>query len=362
MKILFITDSLGRGGKERRLVELIKSLKKNQVDLRLIVLYDLIEFEEIYKIGIKIDKIIRSFKFDLSISYKIFKICSDFKPDVINTWGLMPSIFAAPVAKFKKIKFVNSMIINAPIKLDMKTRIFSKIIFPLSDRVVGNSCAGLRSYNIDQERGIVIYNGYDLSRSRNLIEKSVVKNQWKVKTRYICGMVAVFRDHKDYFTLIEAAKIILAKRNDISFILVGDGPTYKEIKDMSENMENIIFTGRRTDVESIINIFDIGILSTFTEGISNSILEYMALGKAVIATDGGGTNELVNNNLTGYLVPKKSPVILSEKIEFLIDNEELRNQFGSAGQKRINEEFNIEFMVSNYYSLFKDVILKKQVR
>jgi glycosyltransferase involved in cell wall biosynthesis len=359
MKILFITDSLGRGGKERRLVELIKNLKINQVDIRLIVLYDLIEFEEIHKIGIKIHKLIRSFKFDLSISYKILKICSEFKPDIINTWGLMPSIYATPVAKFKKIKFINSMIINAPIELDMKTKIFSKIILPLSDIIVGNSYAGLRSYNIDENRGIVIYNGYDLSRSKNLIKKIDVKNQLKVKTRYLCGMVAVFRDHKDYITLIEAAKIIFTKRNDISFVMVGDGPTYEQIKEISKNMENIFFTGRRTDVESIINIFDIGILSTFTEGISNSIMEYMALGKAVIATEGGGTNELVKDNVTGILVPKKSPRILAEKIELLIDNEELRSQLGSAGQKRIYEKFNIELMVSNYYNLFKDVVREK---
>ena len=87
--------------------------------------------------------------------------------------------------------------------------------------------------------------------------------------------------------------------------------------------------GRQSDVESIINISNICVLTTNVkihgEGISNSILEYMAMGKPVIASCGGGTNEIVEDAVTGFLISPLSPRELAEKIEILIDNPEFEN-------------------------------------
>ena len=93
---------------------------------------------------------------------------------------------------------------------------------------------------------------------------------------------------------------------DITFIAVGDGPYLSDYqrKVRESNCSNVVFTGMQSDVESIINIFDIGILLTDTikygEGISNSIIEYMALKIPVIATYDKGTSEIINNNITWY--------------------------------------------------------------
>ena len=109
-------------------------------------------------------------------------------------------------------------------------------------------------------------------------------------------MVAGFDKRKDFATLIEAAIDICRERSDLVFMFVGGGPDWELLRSrVPQSMINnqIIFTGKRTDVESVIQIFDIGLLITFYEGISNSIIEYMALGKPVIATDGGGTSEII---------------------------------------------------------------------
>ena len=113
--------------------------------------------------------------------------------------------------------------------------------------------------------------------------------------------------------------------------------------------------GAHDQVESIINIFDIGVLSTFTEGISNSIMEYMALSKPVVATEGGGTKELVVNGETGILIPPKSPAILAEKINYLLRSPQLLESMGTKGKKRIENLFNIKQMGESFEAIFNKI-------
>jgi glycosyltransferase involved in cell wall biosynthesis len=89
-------------------------------------------------------------------------------------------------------------------------------------------------------------------------------------------------------------------------------------------------------VESYINVMDVCVLATFTEGISNSVMEYMALGKPVVATEGGGTGELVRSGETGFLVKPSDPGMMAGKIEELISDEELRKRMGEMGKDRIS--------------------------
>ncbi len=101
---------------------------------------------------------------------------------------------------------------------------------------------------------------------------------------------------------------------------------------------------------------DICVLSTFTEGISNAILEYMALEKPVIATDGGGTNEIVENEKTGFLIPQKNPSALAEKLDVLLNDKDLRIKMGKAGREQIERQFSIENMVGSYIESYTKLI------
>ena len=94
-------------------------------------------------------------------------------------------------------------------------------------------------------------------------------------------------------------------------------------------------------------------LATFTEGISNAILEYMALAKPVVATGGSGTEELVEDGITGFLVRTSDPLQLAEKLEILLNNEVLRKEMGLAGHERVGKHFSINRMVTEYVNLYK---------
>src|SRR5690606_16758822 len=142
----------------------------------------------------------------------------------------------------------------------------------------------------------VIYNGINLNRFSKLQPAEKTKIKFGIKTKFTIVMVANITKNKDYEMFISVAKYVSSIRNDITFLCIGDiknSDLFNKMKLLAMNCDNILFTGRVDDVENLINICEIGILFSnkkyHGEGVSNAILEYMALNKPVIANDAGGT-------------------------------------------------------------------------
>jgi glycosyltransferase involved in cell wall biosynthesis len=364
IRILYIIDALGPGGAERRLVQLLGGLDGDVFSSKLVLLTDIIHYAEVHDLGTEIITLKRKIKKDPSISFRLYGICKKWRPDIIHAWGSMTATYAGPVAKLLGIKLINAMIADAPVRLDSKHKTRSFLSFPFSDVIQANSHAGLKAYGVPADKGNVVHNGFDFERIVDLKAPQEIREELNITTRHVVGMVAGFRYHKDHASLIAAALTILERRDDVTFVCVGDGPEMARIQRLAGGNDKIIFAGRRTDVESLVNIFDIGILLTdldkHGEGISNSIMEYMALRKPVIATDGGGTRELVTDGETGFLIPQKSPGTLAQRINDLLDNDEMRQTMGIKGEKKIREEFSIARMISGHVSSYRSLVHPSQ--
>ena len=370
MKILFLIDSMTSGGKERRLTELMKRLAGYpDISFDLAIMSKEIHYQDVFDLKIPIHFILRKRKKDFSVLIKFYKLCKETKPDIIHCWDGMTAIYISPICKILKIKLVNGMIVDTPTHFNFlnKSWVRSKLTFPFSDLIIGNSKAGLEAYNAPEKKAVCIYNGIDISRFENLKDKKAMFLELfdeELRHDFVIGMVAAFEDRKDYKTLVDAAMILIESDPDIRFVLVGSGKNFEEI-DISIPLQlksKILLLGKRSDVESIVNIFDVGVLLTNSkvhgEGISNSILEYMALSKPVIATRGGGTNELVLDQVNGYLIDTESSEQLVEKIKILKRNAQLRNEIGINGKRLIVENFNANLMTKNYLDQYKKLINK----
>ena len=362
MKILFFIDSLRSGGKERRLTELMKVLiQQENIEFEIVVMSDELHYKEILNLGIRIHYLIRKTKKDIFVFTKFYKLCKFFKPDIVHCWDSMTAIYSIPACKLLHIKLINGQITDTLGKLSIsnKPRLRSLITFPLSDLIIGNSKKGLEIYKAPVNKSVCIYNGFNFLRVDHILSNETIRTQLKIKTKYLIGMVASFSENKDYETYFKAAKLLLAKRNDITFLAIGDKTDSLFCRCLiSDNLnENILLLGPRSDVESLVNAMDICVLSTFTEGISNSILEYMAIGKPVIATIGGGTNEIVQDQLSGLLISQSNPTELAEKVEILLNNPELRIRMGKYGYDRIRNNFSIDAMVSQYIDEYQKMLI-----
>jgi len=363
MKILIFIESLRPGGKERRVVELIRGMNQlYYTNFELVLTNNIVHYKSTLSTNIKIQILPKDNYFKRV--YSVLKICIKSKPDIIHSWGYLESVFVLPYLFFNKTKLINSMISTGEEKITTLSSkwLVAKLTFPFSAIILSNSFSGLKSFKISFNKRKVIHNGFDFKRIKKLVDKEDIRRELNINSDITIGMVATFSKKKDYKTLIEVAISILNCSSKIVFILIGDGPELLNIKNaIPKNFRNnFVFTGTVRNVESFINIFNIGILlsnSEFhAEGISNSIMEYMALGKPVIATKGGGTSEIVMNNQTGFLIEPKNQVQLENKINFLLSNPDLAKEMGEKGKIRIKEHFSLDKMVDETYQLYNEVL------
>src|ERR1700676_4085129 len=124
MKILMIIDSLDKGGKERRMLELIKGLKSRQdgFDIYLISLTDVVEYEYVYDLPIKFEIIKRKYKKDITVVYKLRKIISSFKPDIIHSWSTMASVYLSIANFFSRVPVVSGVLADAFANLNLSDK------------------------------------------------------------------------------------------------------------------------------------------------------------------------------------------------------------------------------------------------
>ena len=365
MKILMIIDSLGRGGKERRMLELLKALKvRNDIQVELVIFSSNIAYPEVHDMGMPVHILERKPKKDPRIFFRFYKLCKQFGPDMIHSWGTMSTIYAIPAAKRMGVTLINANIADAPNNLNFRDSRFlrAKLTFPFSDVILGNSEAGLRAYQAPSKKSRCIYNGFDFRRMDNLKEAGEVREMLGVDAPLLVGMVGAFHDRKDYDTYLKAAQLVLKERQDVNFLAIGGGPNLERCKKLvaDEFTDKIIFPGQLSQVESVINILDIGVLATNSlvhgEGISNAIVEYMIFGKPVIASDGGGTPEIVRDGENGFLVPPLSKEKLAEKILYLLARPELAREMGENGTRHIRENFSLQRMESQFIHLYEALL------
>ena len=362
MRVVHIIESLGSGGKERQLVELLKGHSKLPgLECELIIMSNDIHYNHIDNLDLPVHIMTRNLRKDPSVFFRLFRLLRDRKYDILHSWGTMCSIYSLPAVLILKIKFVNGFLRNAPPKLSINDRLWiaCKLTFTFSDAIVANSKAGLKAYNAPSKKSHYIYNGFDLNRIENLPDPTLVKKKYHVNTEFVIGMVASFSERKDYSTFLTAAKIVLSNRNNVTFLAVADGVNFEScMKSVPENHKNrIIFTGKIKDVESLVQVMNIGVLtSVHGEGISNTIMEYMSLGKPVVVTDCGGNGELVIDGETGYLVQNGDFNGLADRLVSLLDDSRQAGKMGRLGNERLKAVFDLERMTQDYATLYQKLL------
>jgi len=349
--ILMVIGSLGAGGKERQLMIHLKSLKEQgQFRTVLTVLNPGGSREK--EVARYLDKFVRLSKSGIvnlfSAIFTLVQLVRKNDIQLIHSWGSGAWDFISLiVAKWCRIPFLHNGIQSAPAKLDFSNKL-SRFSALFADVIVANSSAGLSAFNFkNHPKAKIIYNGMDLNRFSN-IRASALENK-------IC-MVANFRKEKDHETMIRALMDIKDAFPKIVLILVGhDYGTLSKSELLVNQLglsDNVKFVTNTLNPEPYIAQSKVCILSTHGEGISNVLLEYMALNKPAIVSDNGGNPEVVLDGVTGYLVSPKSSYEISSRVIELLRDEELAKNMGRAGRNRVEEVFSITKMAAAFNDLY----------
>ncbi len=358
ISILFLIGSLGVGGKERQLIELIYGLPKERFICHLFVKN--LDAYYISRVSEKLDSLhsLEKRKFRLSDCFTVAKQIGTIKPDIVCSWTNITSHFALSARLLTRHRYgiMNCCIRNAPNELSAVLRL-ERRLYSLYRCVIANSHAGLAAYGQSGKKGrYVLYNGFDTARvptcSRN--EARAMLGLDTKKTLLV--MVASCSKLKDHETLLRGFARFCRDNSPERYqlLLVGDGERRPFLEKMASELgisSSVSFMGRRNDVELILRASDISVLSStswFGEGISNSILESLACGTPVIASDSPGTREVIEDGKNGLLFPGGEHRALAEKIEILVKDDTKRNEFIRAGRATISGKFSIPAMIESF--------------
>jgi len=176
---------------------------------------------------------------------------------------------------------------------------------------------------------------------------------------FVVGTVARLSKQKGIEYLLYAAKRVIKQFSDITFFIAGKGPLASQLKELSIKLgisDKVKFLGFRNDIPELLSVIDIFVLPSLWEGMPNVVLEAMAAGKPVIATDTGGSKDLIDSNINGVLVEPGNSEALAEAILKLLGNPAQRQRLGESARKTVKERFPIDKMVSKTEQIYTQLL------
>jgi sugar transferase (PEP-CTERM/EpsH1 system associated) len=297
------------------------------------------------------------------------------RPDIVHSrnWATIEAVLAAKLAGIPAI-------VHSEHGRDLQTmghqpwrrRMLRRISYACADRVFCVSeelrefyCEqlGIKSHSLD-----VIPNGVDV---KQFCPNPRVRSDVRAKlaagpNMIVVGTVGRLDPIKDHITLLRAADLALRKGVDLKLVIVGEGPQRAALESQLSRAPHLssrtVLTGESKDVADWLNSLDIFVLPSLSEGMSNTLLEAMAVGVAPIATAVGGNREVVEHEHSGLLVPPGDAEQISDLIVQLAAAAERRKALGRSARERIETQFSIERMVKRYGEMYSEVMNSRSAR
>jgi glycosyltransferase involved in cell wall biosynthesis len=221
---------------------------------------------------------------------------------------------------------------------------------------------------VPEQKTAVVYNGLDLrrvtpsgrERAEILAALLLAGNE---NQRFVTLVANMRHPVKDQPTFLKAAARVAQAVPDAVFILAGEGELQTQISDLAVSLglkNKALFPGRCDRIADLLHISDVCVLSSTAEGFSNSILEYMAAGKPVVATDVGGAAEAIQEGVTGYLVAAGDDDAMAQRITALLQDPGKARVMGEKGRQVIIEKFSCETQRQRCESLYREILTNEK--
>lgn len=360
-KVMQITHSLAMGGLQQVLYNLCRHIDRSVFEVSVVALKELGLFaDKLAKLDIEVILVPQVKKTDYLAFVKLARILREMKIDIIHTHNTQPFIdgtLAALLAGVKTIVHTDHSRTFPDKKRYMAAErilsLFAHKIVGVSDSVVHN----LRHYEkISPDKMITIHNGinaadYDISVDR--VEKR--RELGLDDTSPVLGISSRLSYMKGITYLLKAMCDIRKVHDDVSLVIIGDGPQKKELEQQSTSLglhRHVLFLGELDTIHLFLKVFDIFVLPSLSEGMPVCLLEAMASGCPIVATNVGGIPEMIENGKNGLLVRPADSNALSSAILYLLEHEQVRNSLVIEGKRVVRERFSALKMTKTYEQLY----------
>lgn len=361
------------GGLENGLVNLINHMPRDRYRHAVICLSEYTDFRDRIQDGnVPVFALNKLDGKDPGMYARLWRLLRQLRPDIVHTRNLaaMDSVLSAVAAGVScRIHSEHGWDVYDLYGKNWKYNLIRRACRPFIHRYIALSQDIERwlgtTVGVSPKKLSQVYNGVDteLFHPRDKLgEESLVPGNFGPNS-IVIGTVGRLAKVKDQLTLVRAFTRLIEEtpvfRDRVRLALIGDGPMKQEVWSLLENAGLLDLTwmpGPRNNVHEVLRSFDIFVLPSMNEGISNTILEAMATGLPVIATDVGGNPELVEHSRTGLLVPPSDSEAMAKAMKEYLDDSEMMRSHGRAARERVEASFSLETMVGQYMSIYDSML------
>lgn len=366
IRILHVVEALGvGGGVENGIANLIDRMDSSRFDHVLCAVFHLGSLVDRYpadRVRLMCLKQ-KPRRFSVQVG-PLAEVIRQVKPDIVHSrnWGALEAVFAGRLARSPSVIHSEHGVELEPSAEPRRRRVFRRLAFQLADRVFSVSYhlrdmlaqrTGFPARKID-----VIHNGVDTKRFRNdAAARRQFRSELGISEQEFCiGCVGRLNSIKDYPTMLRGVEVFANSSMAWRLLIAGSGAELprleKFIDDRPALRHRVRFLGSSNRIPEFLNAMDVYVLPSLCEGISNSLLEAMATGLPVIASETGGNPELIVNGQSGLLFPIGDYSRLAEQLLLLCGHKLLRQELGRNALARVREHFSLNSMVERYETMY----------
>lgn len=367
IKILHIINSFGIGGMENGLINIINHLDPEEFKHEICCIRKSGSAKHRLKRKVKIYEVNQPDGVSLSQYVNMIRVIRKSDPDIVHTrnWGAIDGIISARLVGVKNIVHgEHGWNIHDPLGQSLKRGIVRKIFFLWAKKVIAVSKDISRwlerGCRINPEKIETIINGVDTDKFVPYDDIDVeFKKQFCDPENFIIGTVGRLDPIKNFDLLIQSVSQLNPVEKKLKLLIVGSGNELDRLRETARAYgipDSVIFTGERNDLYRIYRLMDVFVLPSKNEGVSNTILEAMASGLPVIASNAGGNPELINHELSGLLVEPGSVPSLTNALKVYMNQPSFKIAMGKNARKEAVENFSLGQMLLKYKNTYRSLV------
>ena len=360
LKVLYVLNHAGKAGTERYVESLISKLDNKRIKAYFVYNEEGLLVEKLKEKGVETFRIVMRNRFDLKAAREISVLCGKLSIDLIHTHYLRENYIALLSRLFNpsvRVVYTNHFILRN----NFVTILSNLVLTALEARIIAVCNRGkemLVQNGMSRNKIEVLFNAVDPGYWKQPVESTLRDEYGISRDDFVLLCASRFAHDKGHTYLVEAL-YELAKISDRPFkcVLAGDGPLLDGIKMQVATLgleSKVVFTGFRSDIKNLFYGSDVYINASEHEALSFLILEALASGLPLIATDMGGNSDIVNADTgCGILVEYGNASELAEAINRIMKDDKLREGLRQNALKAVDERFNLDKMVNNTYNLYE---------
>lgn len=357
-RILYLIDELDLGGTEQQLLELLRGLDRSRLEPLVACFRDCGRIaQEIDALGVSVTLIRKRRAVDLGFLFRLIRFIRGSRPQIVQTFLFTANTWGRIAAWICRVPILIASERNVDTWKGPGRRWVDRRLARMTTCLVTNAGA-IKQFLVEEERVAhadirVIYNGVRWERFETLPAVT------RPEGRCVIGIVGRLEPQKDHRTCLEAFARLQSVMPNVTLRVVGDGSLRHELEQQAAALgvlDHVEFVGTTRDLATVLSGLDLLVVSSTREGCANVILEAMVAGIPVVATTVGGNPELIEDGVSGLLVPARQPDALANAVHRVLDDHALAQALAHHARERVAERFSVDVMVQAYDQLYERLL------